>query len=84
MRTAVLECPLHQSVRPYLATGRRVSIEPQGIQTECIGLAEQHMAKGLPMTENGRDRVIYDIYAHPSDDIVSPCSRAAQQNSLPP
>ena len=28
----------------------------------------QHMAKGLPMTENGRDHVIYDMYAHPFDD----------------
>jgi len=28
----------------------------------------RHMAKRLPMTENGRDRVIYDMYAHPFDD----------------
>ncbi len=28
----------------------------------------QHMANGLPMTENGRDRVIYDMYAHLFDD----------------
>jgi len=28
----------------------------------------QHMAKGLPMTENSRDRVIYDMYAYPFDD----------------
>jgi uncharacterized protein len=28
----------------------------------------QHMANGLPMTENGRDRVIYEMYAHPFDD----------------
>jgi uncharacterized protein len=28
----------------------------------------QHVANGLPMTENGRDRVIYDMYAHPFDD----------------
>jgi predicted acyl esterase len=28
----------------------------------------QHMAKGLPTTENGRDRVIYDMYDHPFDD----------------
>jgi len=28
----------------------------------------QHMADGLPMTEHGRDRVIYDMYAHPLDD----------------
>ena len=28
----------------------------------------QHQANGLPMTENGRDRVIYDMYAHPFDD----------------
>lgn len=28
----------------------------------------QHQANGLSMTENGRDRVIYDMYAHPFDD----------------
>jgi len=28
----------------------------------------QHMADGLPMTEHGRDRVIYEMYAHPLDD----------------
>ena len=28
----------------------------------------QHQADGLPMTEHGRDRVIYDMYAHPFDD----------------
>ena len=28
----------------------------------------QHMADGLPMAEHGRDRVIYDMYAHPLDD----------------
>jgi len=28
----------------------------------------QHMAKGLPMMENSRDRVIYDMYAYPFDD----------------
>ena len=28
----------------------------------------QHQANGLPMTESGRDRVIYDMYAHPFDD----------------
>jgi len=33
----------------------------------------QHMAKGLAMTENGRDRVIYDMYAHPFDDEWQRC-----------
>lgn len=28
----------------------------------------QHQAEGLSMTEHGRDRVIYDMYAHPFDD----------------
>jgi len=28
----------------------------------------QHQADGLPMTEHGRERVIYDMYAHPFDD----------------
>ena len=28
----------------------------------------QHQANGLPMTQNGRDRVIFDMYAHPFDD----------------
>ena len=28
----------------------------------------QHQAQGLPMTEHGRDRVIYDMYAHRFDD----------------
>jgi predicted acyl esterase len=28
----------------------------------------QHMGTGLPIAEHGRDRVIYDIYAHPFDD----------------
>jgi putative CocE/NonD family hydrolase len=28
----------------------------------------QHQANGLPMTEHGRDRVIYEMYAHPFDD----------------
>lgn len=28
----------------------------------------QHQANGLSMTDNGRDRVIYDMYAHPFDD----------------
>lgn len=28
----------------------------------------QHQAEGLSVTEHGRDRVIYDMYAHPFDD----------------
>jgi putative CocE/NonD family hydrolase len=28
----------------------------------------QHMADNLPMNQNGRDKVIYDMYAHPLDD----------------